>query len=92
MDPVWAGQAEPALGKLASSPDIAVSGIEPKSFVADCRSATCKLSGTFDSSSDAEQWGMLLATGTGKTFRQTRTVVLPTSDGKYELRVYGVRR
>ena len=80
------------MGKLASSPDIAVSGIEPKSFASDCRSSTCRLSGTFDSRSDAEQWGMLLATGTGKTFRQTRTVVLPTSDGKYELRVYGVRR
>jgi hypothetical protein len=35
---------------------------------------------------------MLLVTGAGKTFRQTRTVVVPTGDGKYELRIYGVRR
>jgi hypothetical protein len=65
---------------------------KPDGLKTDCRSSTCRISGTFNSNSDAEQWGMLLVTGAGKTFRQTRTVVVPTGDGKYELRIYGVRR
>lgn len=92
VDPAWAGRAEPTLNQLAASPEIAVSELHPDGLKAECRSSTCRISGTFNSNSDAEQWGMLLVTGTGKTFRQTRTVVVPTGDGKYELRIYGVRR
>lgn len=92
VDPAWAGKAEPTLNQLAASPEIAVSELHPDGLKTDCRSSTCRISGTFNSNSDAEQWGMLLVTGAGKTFRQTRTVVVPTGDGKYELRIYGVRR
>lgn len=92
MDAAWAAQAEPALEKMAASPDLAVAAIQVDGLATDCRSKTCRISASFDSVADAEQWGMLFATGTGKTLRQTRSVVVPLGNGKSELRIYGLRR
>lgn len=92
VDAKWAGRAEPALDELAASPELAAAGLRPAGLATDCRAVTCRISATFDSAVDAEQWGILLATGTGKTFRQTKSVVLPAGSGGYELRMYGVRR
>lgn len=92
IDAAWAGKTEPALEELIVNDGIVTSGLDPKHYSADCRSETCEISVSFDSAADAEDWGMMYVTLTGRSFARTRSMVIPKGDGTAELRVYGYRR
>lgn len=92
VDAAWAGQAEPALSDLAARPEMAVAGFKPDQYKADCRSRSCRITATFDDADDARDWGEMLITGSGKVFNQSRLLVVPTADGRQEVRIFGSRR
>ena len=92
VDAAWAGKAEPTLAKILTNDGIVVSGLAPEDYRADCRSQTCRVSATFKTHGDAEDWGSMYITLTGDTFQQTKSMVIPKPDGTAELRIYGYRR
>lgn len=92
VDAAWVAKAEPALAKLVTAEELVASGLKPDGYDADCRSSTCRVTATFTSAGDAQDWSGLFATGTGMTFRRAKAYVVPTADGKSEVRIYGVRR
>jgi hypothetical protein len=92
VDPDWKREAEAALEDITASDTIAVTGIAPDTYRADCRSRLCRVSATFTASGDAEDWQNMFVTMTGNTFRQTRMHVIQTAPGAYTLEIYGARR
>jgi hypothetical protein len=92
VDPAWKQEAEAALESITASDTIAASGISPASYRADCRSRSCRVSATFGSSGDAEDWQNMFVTMTGDTFQRTRMHVVRTGPEAYSLEIFGARR
>lgn len=92
VDAAWAARTEHALADIAGSDVMTSTGIGARDYAADCRSSTCRISASFKSASDAQDWGTFFVTGTGDVIRQARLMIVPGPDGTAEVRVYGVRR
>lgn len=92
VDAAWAGRAEPALAKILDDEGIAISGLKPASYRADCRSNQCRISAVFGTHADADDWGTMYMNMTGETFHETRSMLIRQPDGTTELRIYGYRK
>jgi len=92
LDAAWAAKTEHALADIAGSEVMATTGIAARDYAADCRSSTCRISASFESASDAQDWGTFFLTGSGDAMRQAKLMIVPGPDGTAEVRVYGVRR
>jgi hypothetical protein len=92
LDAAWAAKTEHALADIAGSDVMGTTGITARDYAADCRSSTCRISASFESASDAQDWGTYFLTSSGETMRQAKLMVVPGPDGSAEVRVYGVRR
>jgi hypothetical protein len=92
VDAAWAARTEHALADIARSEVMTSTGIAARDYAADCRSSTCRISASFKSASDAEDWGTFFVTGTGDAIRQAKLMIVPGPGGTAEVRVYGVRR
>ena len=92
VDAAWKLRSESEMTAIATSQDLKASGIAPTTYSNDCRSSTCRITATFQSSGDAEDWGMMLTTMSGSTLRQARPMVINNPDGTFELRVYVARK
>lgn len=92
VDSAWAAKTERALSDVATSEVMVGTKLTPRDYDADCRSATCRISASFDSSSDAQDWGGFLMTVSGAQLRQAKLMVVPGPDGSAEVRIFGARR
>ena len=92
VDPAWKGRAETSMQAIQEGEALKATGFAPREFRSDCRSQSCRISATFDSSVDAQDWATMFTAMTGSDFRTARYVTVPTADGKTEIRIYGTRR
>lgn len=92
VDAAWAARTEHALADIAGSDVMTTTGIAARDYAADCRSSTCRITASFKSAGDAQDWGTFFVTGTGDAIRQAKLMIVPGPDGAAEVRVYGVRR
>lgn len=92
VDAAWKGAAETSMRNIQEGDALKSTGFTPQDFRSDCRSQSCRISATFDSAVDAQDWATMFTTMTGSDFRSARYVTVPTADGKIEIRIYGNRR
>ncbi len=92
VDSAWASKAEQALSLTATSDVMASTRITPQGYTADCRAATCRISASFASSSDAQDWGTFFLTSSGAQIRQAKLMVVPGPNGTSEVRIFGALR
>ena len=92
VDPAWKGATETSMQAIQEGEALKATGFSPQEFRSDCRSSSCRVSATFDSIADAQDWATMFTTMTGSDFRSARYVTVPTADGKTEIRIYGNRR
>lgn len=92
VDAAWKGAAETSMRNIQEGDALKSTGFTPQDFRSDCRSRSCRISATFDTAVDAQDWATMFTTMTGSDFRSARYVTVPTADGKTEIRIYGNRR
>lgn len=92
VDAAWKGEAETAMRGIQEGDALKGTGFEPQEFASDCRSSSCRISATFDSMVDAQDWATMFTTMTGSQFRSARYVTTRLPDGRTEVRIYGNRR
>jgi hypothetical protein len=92
IDPVWSATQEEGLAQASESQVMAQAGFNPQDVSSECRSKSCRISARFDSPGEARDWAERLITQMAGTIGQARVAVLPQSDGRFEVRVYGARR
>lgn len=92
VDAAWKGAAETSMQAIRDGEALKGTGFSPAEFRTDCRSRSCRISATFDSAVDAQDWATMFTTMTGSDFRSARYVAVPTADGRTEIRIYGNRR
>ena len=92
VDAAWAGAAETSLRGIQEGDSLQSTGFEPQEFRSDCRTSSCRITATFDSAADAQDWATMFTTMTGSNFRSARYVTNPLPDGRTEVRIYGNRR
>ena len=92
VDAGWKGETETSLRAIQEGDSLKATGFTPQEFSSDCRSRSCRITATFDSIVDAQDWATMFTTMTGEDFRSARYVTVPTPDGKTEVRIYGNRR
>jgi len=92
VDAAWKGAAETSMRNIQEGDALKATGFTPQDFRSDCRSSSCRISATFDTAADAQDWATMFTTMTGSDFRSARYVTTQTADGKTEIRIYGNRR
>jgi hypothetical protein len=92
IDAGWSAQSEDQIVSAAAAPVMDRAGFKPKDVSMACRSRTCRISASFTSAIDAQDWSDRLLTQMGGTISQARVAVVPQTDGSYEVRVFGGRK
>lgn len=92
VDAAWKGKAETAMREIHDGDSLKGTGFVPQDFDSDCRSSSCRISATFDTVVDAQDWATLFTTMAGSEFRSARYVTNRRPDGRTEVRIYGNRR
>jgi hypothetical protein len=92
VDAAWKARAERELEQVARDGALEKAALAARALQTDCRSSSCRVSASFDSRSNAEDWALLFSTMTGSQFRAARYVTVQADDGSVQLRLYGQRR
>jgi hypothetical protein len=92
VDSSRSAQAEVDIMAAAIQPNMVKAGPSPQDFSAECRSRTCRISASFDSTIAAQNFGINLISRMGGTLAQSQMLLERQADGRVEVRVYGSRK
>lgn len=91
-DPIGAGTTVDVLERTAGGDIMRSTGFKPAAMDIACKQNSCRIVGTFDKISDAQDWGLFFITAAGgNVLAQSRMVLSPTSSGMTEARIYAAR-
>lgn len=92
VDARWSGESEVKILSASVDPVMLQAGLTPADMAADCRSKTCKITGSFADPDSAQNWGTIMLNQLGGTVGRAQVAVIPRADGSAEVRIYGRRK
>jgi hypothetical protein len=92
VNPAWSSQAETRLQSIVSPQQLAAYDVDVQDMKVECKSTTCRINSTFNSSREADDWIVLYMSNVGENLPQSfvKTNTLP--DGRVEIEIYGSGR
>ena len=92
VNPAWSSQAETRLQSIVSPQQLAAYDVDIQDMNVECKSTTCRINSTFNSSREADDWIVLYMSNVGENLPHSfvKTNMLP--DGRVQIEIYGSGR
>ena len=90
-DPVGGGKTEQALETVLTGSTMKGTGMVPKDASIDCKATSCRITGSFAKSGDAEDWGLFYLTASAQQLSRADMVTIPGPNGSAEVHVFATR-
>jgi hypothetical protein len=92
VNQVWSSQAETRLESIVSPQQLAAYDVSVQDMKVECKSTSCRINSTFNSSREADDWLVLYMSNVGENLPQSFVKKDMLADGRVQVEIYGSGR